>query len=324
MGRSNTSMLQGVDARTQLVGHNRLELLLFRFAGKQRYGINVFKVREVINCPELTVIPNSHFAVCGITNMRGNTFMVIDLQMALGMGGVEDARDCSVIVTEYNRKMQGFLVPHIEHIINKHWEEVLPPPSIAGKDHYLTAVTHLDDELIEILDVEKVLFEITGVTLDDDDLRDTEEDGGVFADVASRCHILVADDSSVARKQIQRAISKLGVPCTICNDGKAALDTLQNWADNDAEEYRRLALVISDVEMPVMDGYTLTSNIRKDDRLKDLTILLHTSLSGVFDSQLLESVDANAFLSKFDKDELEEVIKKYVGEFSPKLNESGL
>jgi len=142
--------------------------------------------------------------------------------------------------------------------------------------------------------------------------------------VASRCHVLIADDSSVARKQIKRTLDKLNIPCTLCRDGKSALDTLINWVKTDADELKRLALVISDVEMPVMDGYTLTRNIRSNSDLKDLTILLHTSLSGVFDSKLLETVDANGFLSKFDKEELAEVIKKYIEEFVPLLLERGL
>jgi len=322
MSQPDTGMLKGVDARTQLVGHNRLELLLFRMSGKQRYGINVFKVREVISCPPLTVLPNAHPAVRGITNMRGNTFMVIDLQLALGMQAVEDTSTCSVIVCEYNRKMQGFLVPHIEHIVNKHWEEILTPPKITGKDHYLTAVTRLDDEIIEILDVEKVLYDITGVWSEQQGLEDV--DAGELADVASRCHVLIADDSSVARNQIKRTVTKLGMQYTTCNDGKQALDTLLGWLESDAEELKRLVLVISDVEMPEMDGYTLTREIRKNEKLKELTILLHTSLSGVFDSNLLESVEADGFLSKFDSDELTTVIKDHIQRFSSVLAERGL
>ena len=318
----NSGVLQGVDARTKLVGHNRLELLLFRLVGKQRYGINVFKVREVVNCPALTNLPNAHHAVIGITSMRGNTFMVIDLQSALGMPAIKELQQSSVIVTEYNRKMQGFAVPKIEHIINMRWEDVLPPPAVAGKDHYLTAVTKLDDGLIEILDVEKVLFEITGEPIGDEST--SQEDGSFSHDVANRCRILIVDDSSVARNQIKRTVDKLGIPCTVCNDGKAAFDVLLDWAQNDSEELKRLALIISDVEMPVMDGYTLTRNIRSHSQLKDLAILLHTSLSGVFDSKLIESVEANDFLSKFDKNELADVIKKYVEKFSAELDEKGL
>lgn len=323
MSQSNAGMLDNIDARTQLVGHNRLELLLFRLSGKQRYGINVFKVREVVSCPELTKLPNRHPAVRGITNMRGNTFMVVDLQHALGMPQVEDLSTCSVIVTEYNRKIQGFLVPQIEHIVNKHWEEVLAPPKIAGTSHYLTAVTRIDDELVEILDVEKVLYEITGTWGDNLDMSDDANEQTI-SDVAKRCHVLVADDSSVARNQLKRSLDRMGIACTIRNDGKQALDTLTEWAENNTEEYQRLALVISDVEMPNMDGYTLTNAIRNNEKFKDVKILLHTSLSGVFDSSLLEKVKADGFLSKFDSDELTFIINQQIEAFAPILEERGL
>ena len=324
MSNTSAGMMDDVNARTQLVGHNRLELLLFKLTGKQRYGINVFKVREVISCPELTKLPNSHPAVRGVVNMRGNTFMVVDLQQAIGMEPVEDVTGGSVIVTEYNRKMQGFLVPQIEHIVNKNWEEVNPPPKMTGKSHYLTAVTRIDDELVEILDVEKVLFEITGSWTELESETDAEADEESISEVASRCHILIADDSSVARNQLKRTLKTLGLACTVANDGKEALDILTNWANDNSEEYQRLALVISDVEMPNMDGYTLTNALRGNPKFDDVKILLHTSLSGVFDSSLLDRVKADGFLSKFDHDELSTVINKHIEEFVPILEQRGL
>lgn len=320
-------MLAEVDAKTKLVGHNRLELLLFRLEGKQRYGINVFKVREVISRPVISKIPLAHPSVVGLTNIRGKTFTIIDLQSAIGMQAITDTSDCSVIITEYNRKMQGFLVPHIEHIVNKQWEDIHAPPNMAGDEHYLTGVTQIDDEIIEILDVEKVLYEISGDVLEELGLNDQEieeDETTDLSEVAKRCHLLIADDSSVARNQIKRTVSVLGVACTLCNDGRAALDQLLAWADSDAEELKRLALVISDVEMPEMDGYTLTSEIRKHEKLKDLKILLHTSLSGVFDSSLLDKVQADGFLSKFDSDELLKTVKENIQEFSTILNKRGL
>lgn len=319
------NVLNGVDARTDLVSQSRLELLLFRLHGRQRYGINVFKVREVVTCPEITKVPNSHASVLGLVNMRGLTFMVVDLQMALGMPPNTDFDTSSIIVAEYNRKIQGFLVPNIEHIINKHWEEILPPPQIVGKDHYLTAVTRIDDEIIEIIDVEKVLYEITGLLEEEEILDDeaTSEDIA-FAAIASRCHVLVVDDSSVARNQIKRTLKKLGVACTVCNDGRLALDQLEQWIQEDAEELKRLAVVISDVEMPAMDGYTLTSEIRKNPAMSKLIILLHTSLSGVFDSSLLDKVKADGFLSKFDSEDLTQEIRQRIIEFTNTLDERGL
>ncbi len=318
------SLLNEVDARTDLVGQSRLELLLFSLQGKQRYGINVFKVKEVVTCPELTRLPAAHPTVLGLASMRGTTFIVVDLMMALGMPKNMDAATSSIIVTEYNRKIQGFMVPRIEHIINKPWDEILPPPKMVGKEHYLTGVTQLDDELIEIIDVEKVLYEILGEQLGD--LIDEDEDAldEAFTAVASCCHVLVVDDSSVARNQIKRELKKLGVACSTCNDGRLALDQLEQWAIDEADEFQRLAIVISDVEMPAMDGYTLTSEIRNNPLLSDLVIVLHTSLSGVFDSSLLERVKADGFLSKFDRDDLDAEIKQRIMDFAPILKERGL
>jgi len=321
---TNRNVLNEVDARTDLVGQSRLELLLFRLQGRQRYGINVFKVKEVVVCPELTKLPAAHPSVLGLASMRGVTFMIVDLQVALGMPPTADLSKCSIIVSEYNRKIQGFLVPSIDHIINKHWEDILSPPKMVGKEHYLTGVTRVDEELIEIIDVEKVLYEITGA-VDETQAEPAEAvEDGEFSSVASRCHVLVVDDSSVARKQIKRTLSKLGVACTVCIDGRQALDQLELWLKDDAEALKRLAIVISDVEMPAMDGYTLTAEVRKNPGLSDLIILLHTSLSGVFDSSLLEKVKADGFLSKFDSDDLNDEIRQRIMDFAPALEARGL
>ncbi len=305
-------LLAGVDQRTQLVGHNRLELLLFRLSGKQRYGINVFKVREVLRCPVLNKVPNSHPAVCGVATLRGKTIAVIDLQMAVGIGPVADTSNCSVIVAEYNRSIQGFLVPHIEHIINKNWEEVLVPPKIAGASHYVTSVTQLNEEIIEVLDVEKVLYDVTGFANEKNNLSHVGND---IVTLAKRCQVLIADDSAVARNQIKRTLEPIGVNLTICGDGSKALKILKHWKSDEPEKLANLILVISDVEMPEMDGYTLTSEIRDDPGLSHLNVLLHTSLSGVFNSSLLENVNANGFLSKFDSDELSSRVLDRIREF---------
>lgn len=321
MAQSTAGMMEGIDARTQLVGNNRLELLLFRLSGRQRYGINVFKVREVVSCPEMTKFPNAHPSVRGVINMRGNTFMVVDLQHAIGMEPIQNTQGCSIIVTEYNRKMQGFLVPSIEHIVNKNWEEVNPPPKMSGKSHYLTAVTYVDDSIVEILDVEKVLFEITGSWLELESDKEKEKLADSLSERAKHCHVLIADDSSVARNQLKRTLSSMDLVCTVCNDGKEALDKLTEWANNNTEEYRNLALVISDVEMPNMDGYTLTNALRGNPKFDDVKILLHTSLSGTFDSTLLDRVKADGFLSKFDHEELSHIIMEHVEAFAAKLDQ---
>ncbi|MEJ2764178.1 chemotaxis protein CheV [Photobacterium sp. MCCC 1A19761] len=299
-----SGILDSVNQRTQLVGQNRLELLTFRLKRRQRYGINVFKVKEVLQCPKLTTMPNLHPLVKGIAHIRGQTISVIDMSLATGGRPIDDLDNCFVIISEFNRSVQGFLVSSVERIINMNWESILPPPKGAGKENYLTAVTEIDNELVEILDVEKILDEISPVSTD---ISGTVLEELVEASPTVR-RVLVADDSSVARKQVQRAIEAIGCECVLVKDGKEAIEKLRQMA-SEQSIYEQLALVISDIEMPEMDGYTLTAEIRNDAKLKDLHVILHTSLSGVFNQAMVERVGANAFIPKFNPDELGAAVK---------------
>ena len=304
-----SGVLASVDMRTQLAGHNRLELLLFRLDGDQLFGINVFKVQEVIQCPPLTQIPDSHRVVRGVANLRGRTVTIMDLGKAIGCNGVDNPRDNFVVVTEYNQYVQGFLVGGVDRIVNMNWGEILPPPKGVGNDNYLTAVTEVDGRLVEIIDVEKVLAEVIGAA---------EDVSQEILDDAPECEenltpiVLVADDSSVARNQIKRTLQQLGLECVLANDGQEALDLLKSWADDEqaAALDDRLFMVISDIEMPEMDGYTFTTEVRKDPRLCNLHILLHTSLSGVFNNAMVEKVGANDFIAKFQPDVLANAVLK--------------
>ncbi len=291
-------ILDGVDKRTQLVGENRLELLLFRLAGTQLFGINVFKVQEVIRCPRLTNVPNSKLVVKGIANMRGRTIPVIDLSLAIGGPPMEQQEGSYVVIADYNRTIQGFMVNGVERIVNMNWEEILPPPKGSGANSYMTAVTRVDDGLVEIIDVEKILAEVVGT------VETVSEDVIDGSGNVGEANILVADDSSVARRQIKRTLDQLGISSTLVNDGQEALDVLKDWAAEDPDIAQHLTMVISDVEMPNMDGYTLTTEIRRDPLLQDLYVILHTSLSGVFNQTMVEKVGANKFIPKFDADEL--------------------
>jgi two-component system chemotaxis response regulator CheV len=304
-----SGVLASVDQRTKLAGHNRLELLLFRLSTKQRFGINVFKVQEVIQCPKLTRVPQANRVVRGIANMRGKTIPVMDLSMAIGMPPLETTGDSYVIVTEYNRSVQGFLVHAVDRIINMKWQDILPPPKGAGITSYLTAVTNVDNELVEIIDVEKVLAEVIGTT--------EEISASVMENVQDhaadkRPHILVVDDSSVARNQIKRCLEKINIECTLANNGREGLELLRKWSKSGKPLTEQLALVISDVEMPEMDGYTLTTEIRKDPSLTDLFVLLHTSLSGVFNNAMVEKVGANKFIPKFQPDTLAQAVLEVI------------
>ena len=293
-------VMDAVNQRTQLVGQNRLELLLFRLDGPQLYGINVFKVREVLQCPKLTLIPKSHPVVCGVASIRGATIPILDLAMATGAGALKDQSSPFVIITEYNTKTQGFLVRSVERIVNMNWEEIHPPPKGTGRDHYLTAVTRLDDQLVEIIDVEKILSEVSPSS-------ESISHGVVDVETQSKAvslRVLTVDDSSVARKQVTRCLQTVGVEVVSLNDGRQALQYLKNMVDEGKDPSEEFLMMISDIEMPEMDGYTLTSEIRSDPRMQKLHIILHTSLSGVFNQAMVKKVGANDFLAKFRPDDL--------------------
>lgn len=309
-------ILDSVNQLTELVGQNRLELLLFSLPGRsQRFGINVFKVREVLQCPRLTVMPKIHRYVRGVAHIRGQTISVIDLSMAIGGRAVDNLDNSFVIIAEYNRSVQGFLVEGVEKIINMDWSKILPPPQGMGKINYLTAVTQVDDKLVEILDVEKILDEISPVLTDVNDEIVHE----VQADIEQKLQesgqenikrkVMVADDSSVARKQVERALKTLGLEAVLATNGQEAFDILKEMS-KEGSIYDQIGLLISDIEMPEMDGYTLTAKLRNEPELNKLKIILHTSLSGVFNQAMVKKVGADNFIAKFNPDDLAKAVKE--------------
>ncbi|MDB2386288.1 chemotaxis protein CheV [Shewanella sp.] len=303
-----SNILESVNKRTQLVGQNRLELLLFKLNGHQRFGINVFKVKEVLQCPPLTSLPRLNSSVRGIAHVRGMTISVIDLSAATGGRPIEDLSSSFIIISEYNRSIQGFLVSSVERIINMNWEAIMPPPQGSGKGSYLTAVTEIDNELVEILDVEKILDEISPVNTN----ISQELDKKLTIDRAQHHHIMVIDDSSVARKQIIRSLTSLNLKIDTAKDGNEALTKLRAVAADLDDVSTEIPLIISDIEMPEMDGYTLTAEIRDDPKLRNIKVVLHTSLSGVFNQAMVEKVGANDFIAKFNPDELAASVNKHL------------
>ena len=302
------SLLDSVDQRTKLVGQNRLELLTFRLRGSQLFAINVFKVQEVQQLPRLNLLPKSDPVVVGVTTVRGKTIPVIDLSMAIGRSAITRDENANIIVTEYNRSVQAFLVGSVDRIVNLNWDEVIPPPSASGTSHYLTAITRIDDQIVEIVDVERVLAQVvtfdTGVS---QDILDQQ-----LFEYAGQLEVLLVDDSSVAIEQAKGTLQQLGVKITVETDGLKALQRLQAWRDEGIDVHDRLLMVITDAEMPEMDGYRLTTEIRDDPAFKDLYVILHTSLSGVFNKSMIEKVGANDFLPKWEPDTLAMMVQEHL------------
>lgn len=301
-----SGILDSVNLRTQMVGQNRLELLLFALESDQQYGINVFKVREVLQCPELTEVPRQTSAIKGMAHIRGETIPVLDLSEAIGRSSIPEAdrRRCFLVVAEYNKRTLAFLVRKVDRILNTQWDQIMAPPTEIGVENYLTAVFEHDGKLIEILDVEQILADLYPMS--------TEVSGDVATDrikeQAKQYHVLIVDDSSVARNQMQRSLESLGLKVTSANNGRIAWDLLNSLTSRGIDVTEYFLMMISDIEMPEMDGYTLTSMVREDERMSDLFVILHTSLSGGFNVSMVKKVGADGFLAKFNPNELASVV----------------
>jgi two-component system chemotaxis response regulator CheV len=290
-------LLDRIDQRTRLAGHNRLALLLFRLGSRQLFGVNVFKVQEVLPRPPLFTLPQLPPAFAGAADVRGRSVPVLDLARVIGHGSDEAGEPKYLVVTEFNRSVQGFLVAGVDRIVNIAVEQIQPPPELGGDCHYLTGVTRHQGELIQLIDVESVLAESVPRASDAGNLTALPVHGG------SR-EVLVVDDSRVARNQIRVVLGQLGLEATLLSDGRQALEHLQALVQAGQSPCERYAMVISDIEMPAMDGYTLTTEIRRDPALRGLFVLLHTSLSGVFNQAMVERVGADDFVPKYSESEL--------------------
>lgn len=315
MRKNMSSILNSVDQRTNLVGENRLELLMFRLGSRHTFAMNVFKVKEVINVPKMNVMPGLHGNLTGVTNYRGSSIPVIDLRSAIRMrNGGDSAHAKNVIITEYNRSVQGFLIGDVLSIVNTSWQNIQPPPKTIGKSNYLTAISQIEidgkNELVEIIDVEKVLAEII-----DYDISISAEvlDDQVVEAMQGR-QVLIVDDSATARKQIKDTLAQIGLSCLECFNGAEALALLKSWADEGKKPSDLIMLMFTDAEMPEMDGYRLTAEVRNDPRMSDLFVALNTSLSGSFNEAMVEKVGCNRFISKFQPDMLVDVAQQRMRE----------
>jgi len=300
------TILDSVDQRTRLVGENRLEILMFKLTGRQLFAINVFKIQEVVLLPKLTQIPHRHPHVRGVINLRGQTLPVIDLSQAIGMRPLEANERSTIIITEYNRSVQAFLVAGVDRILNLTWESIQPPPATVGRYHYLTAITRVNEQLVEIIDVEKVLAEIVAYDTSVPPECLTES----LLDRARGREVLLVDDSTVALSQLRATLGQLGLVIHTASNGLQGLKKLKAWADAGEVLTDRLLMVFTDAEMPEMDGYRLTTEIRQDPRLHDLYVVLHTSLSGNFNLAMVKKVGCDNFLSKFQPEGLVGVVRE--------------
>ncbi|GAA5216276.1 chemotaxis protein [Corallincola platygyrae] len=278
--------------------HSMQGLLQFFLTNQQPFAIATLKVREIVNFQSLTQLPHSHPAILGATTLRGETLSVIDMAMAIGYPPVpeEELKNCSIVVTEFSRKQTGFLVKSIDKIIESDWQRIAAPPKSLGSQTYITGVIRTESGLVQIIDVEKILEEIDPPQASPNGLN---IDASALAPLLDKS-ILLVDDSLVARKQISHALDEIGASYFVSNNGHEALTFLQEMA----EEGGAIDIIVSDIEMPLMDGYELTRSIRTDSRLNKAYIILHTSLSSTISMDQARDAGANKALTKFNAEDL--------------------
>jgi two-component system, chemotaxis family, chemotaxis protein CheV len=312
-----SELLKNIDERTKLAGTNKLEILLFflgvdqRTGRRETFGINVFKVREVMRSPVITAAPEMPSSVEGMVSLRGALVPVIDLAKYSGLAA-ETPREV-MIVTEYNGHTQGFLVEGVDTILRLDWSKMRVPPQMltAQTGGLVTAVTELEDgRLVMMMDVEKVLSETTSI--------DSEAMfRGVVALDRPDLTVFYCDDSIVARKQIESTLAVMGVKSVSAVNGRQMweeMDKVANYAQSIGKPASSvISLVLTDIEMPEMDGYILTKKIKSDPRFSGIPIIMHSSLSGMSNQKLGSSVGVDEYVPKFEPLRLSETLARRLG-----------
>lgn len=299
-------LLNVVDGRTSLAGSNRMEILLFSLGTSETFGINVFKVKEVSTTPFITKAPNMPAGVEGLISLRGNVIPVLSLAKILGLSQPGDPLGVSMMVTEYSKRTLGFLVQGVDRIIRVDWDKVRAPDNVAGSvQNYITAITELPDgKLVSIVDVETVLATTFGDAV-----------VGNIAPIAGghNYNVFFVDDSGVARRKIAEVLDKLGVKHKHAVNGLEAWTRLQGMASHAQQCNRPLGdeidLILVDAEMPEMDGYVLTRNIKSDARFDGIPVVMHSSLSSEANRAMGKRVGVDAYVAKFDADALADTMR---------------
>jgi len=309
------TFIDSIDERTKLAGTNHLEVLLFSLGTNdetgrnEMFGINVFKVREVLNLPEITSAPEMPEGIEGFVSLRGDMVPIINLQKFCKLNAKEKPR--ILMITEYNTHVQGFLVSAVDTIQRLSWQQVKAPPPLISKrlGGLVTAVAELSDKrLVMIMDVEKVLADAGGF------YDENVFDGIDKLNNAKQYKVLFADDSAVARKQVAQTLDRLGVNHMSVVNGAEAWITLDKIASQCEKDGRKIeseiSVVLTDVEMPEMDGYVLTQKIKADPRMTNLPVIMHSSLTAVANQAMGRGIGSDAYVSKFQPHELAATLKQ--------------
>lgn len=274
------------------------KLLLFQLSGNRLFGIGTLKIREILTFRPLARLPHSHPAIAGALNFRGSSVPVIDIAAAVGYRQLtpEELNTASIIVTDVQRQEIGFVVRGVDKIIEADWKKVKAPPAALGNRAFITGMLDIEGEIIQLLDLELLLAHVYPESLETHDIALTDAQSKTL----QALNILLVDDSRVARKQLCDALDAKDISYQVTCNGD---DALQSLMDNNANQ-TPIDILVSDIEMPGLDGYELAFNVRDNSTLKQPYIILHTSLNSEMSLSYANQVGADEALTKFDADEL--------------------
>lgn len=291
-------------------------LLHFYLTSTQLFAIGTLKVREIVRYMPLTHLPGAHPHVLGSVSMRGTTLSVIDLAAAVGFQPVPaDLREsCSIIVVDICRQTVGFLVREVDKISECRWDDIQAAPSSVGQHAFISGVTRSDNKLIQLLDIEMLLESIYPEQFNQTHIELSLPEQALL----SKTKILLVDDSATARRQLSGALDSIEVAYQVTDNGKSALQMMEQAA----AENEPFQIIVSDIEMPGLDGYELTFEIRSNRELSHAFVILHTSLSSEISVDRAKQVGANDALTKFDANELTHAMLKGAKTFAEGEEES--
>lgn len=312
------SVQQEVDERSNLTGTNKFELLLFRLGGdasgehSELFGINVFKIREIVAMPTITKVAGAPDHVLGVVNLRGQIIQVLDLP---GVAGVTPKTGLNImLVTEFARTTQAFAVESVEEIVRLDWTQVMSAEKSAGSG-MVTSIARLEPvdgqpaRLAQVLDVETILRNLNPEA----QTENIEQAVGAKMKLKPGAVILAADDSVVARALIEQGLDAMGLPFVMTKSGKECWEQLNHIAAAAEAEgktvHDKVALVLTDLEMPEMDGFTLTRNIKSNARFGNMPVVIHSSLSGTTNEEHVKNVRADAYVAKFSAEDLSRTLR---------------
>ena len=306
-----------IDERANLALSNKFELLLFRLGSSpdsekaELFGINVFKLREIVPMPTITRAAGMQSPLLGMANIREQIIPVIDLAAVAGCTPTSGLN--LLLVTEYARSTQAFAVESVDNIVRLDWSQVHTAESGVSSRN-ITSIACLDSDgqsnsLAMVLDVEQILYDIIP-SVRDAAPKEIQERAFKIKPGAA---VIVAEDSKVARSMLEKGLKTMGLPAIMHTTGLEAWENIKAIALEAQAAGQpisdRIGLVLTDLEMPEMDGFTLTRNIKREEHLKKIPVVIHSSLSGSANEEHVRKVGADGYVAKFEINELSEAIQ---------------